>query len=226
MKTIAIISQKGGAGKTTVALHLAVGAVLDGLNTLVIDLDPQASSSNWSDRRQDELPVVVSTHASRLEQTLKTARENGGELVILDTAPHSDSIALDAARASDLVLIPCRPSILDIEAIRNSASLVGTTGKPAVGVLNAVAPQGSEADEAAQTIGEQGLEVCPVRLVNRVAFARSLVTGQTAQEYEPEGKAAEEIRMLHAFMCERMQVFTHSGERKHVGKGKQVQRRA
>ena len=105
MKTIAIISQKGGAGKTTLAIHLAVAATLAQMNTVVIDLDPQASAAKWADRRKAEVPVVISAHASRLHHVLDNARSTGGELAFIDTAPHSDKAALDAARAADVVLV-------------------------------------------------------------------------------------------------------------------------
>jgi chromosome partitioning protein len=223
MKTIAILSQKGGAGKTTLALHLAVAAVQAGLNTLVVDLDPQASAAKWGDRRPAELPVVVSSHASRLAAVLDNARANDGQLAILDTAPHSDSIALQAARAADLILVPCRPAILDLEAIASTLDLVRTVGKPALAVLNAIAPVGNEADEAAEAIAGLGAEVCPVRLVSRVAFSRALITGLTAQEFEPGGKAAQEIQSLHTFICEHVHVFNTNRGADH---DQQVRKRA
>jgi chromosome partitioning protein len=201
MKTIAIISQKGGSGKTTLALHLAVASAAAGHNTAVVDLDPQASAARWADRRTAELPVVLSAHASRLTHEMKRVQETGGDVLFLDTAPHSDSAALDAAKASDLVFIPCRPAILDIEAIASSLDLVRTTKTPVFVVMNAVAPQGGEAREAAAAIAALDVEICPVQLVNRIAFSRALITGLTAQEFEPEGKAAQEVEQLHAFMC-------------------------
>ena len=90
MQTVALISQKGGSGKTTIALHLAVAFASSGRNTAVIDLDPQASATNWSDRRKAELPVVISAHASRLQHEMRRVRDAGCELLVLDTAPHSD----------------------------------------------------------------------------------------------------------------------------------------
>lgn len=201
MKTVAIISQKGGSGKTTIAVHLAVAAVQAGRNAAIIDLDPQASSAKWSDRRDAELPVVLSAHASRLPHEIKRVEETGGDLVILDTAPHSDSAALDAAKLADLVLVPCRPAILDMEAITNTLDLIRTTKTPVFVVMNAVAPQGNEGKEAAEAIAELDVGVCPVQLVNRIAFSRALITGQTALETEPAGKAADEASQLHAFMC-------------------------
>jgi chromosome partitioning protein len=207
MKTIAILSQKGGAGKTTLAIHLAVAAAQEGFNTLIVDLDPQASAAKWGDRREAELPLVLSSHASRLDTVLKQAGKNDGHLTLLDTAPNSDSITLQAARVADFVLIPCRPAILDLEAIASTLDLVRITRTPAVVVLNAVASVGTEAKEAAEAIAELGAEVCPVRLVSRVAFSRSLIGGQAAQEMEPEGKAAQEVLSLYKFICERVHMI-------------------
>lgn len=212
MKTVAIISQKGGAGKTTLALHLATSSALQGRNTAIIDLDPQASAANWSDRRVAEVPVVLSAHASRLSHEIGRVKDMDGDLLIIDTAPHSDSAALEAAKAADLILVPCRPAILDIEAISNTLNLVKTTGKPIFVVMNAVAPQGNEATEAAEAIAELGVEVCPVQLRQRVAFSRALISGQSAEEYEPDGKAAQEASQLHAFMCEHLHTLTHKLE--------------
>ena len=99
MKTISIISQKGGAGKTTLALNLAAAAEALGHSTVVIDLDPQASAKGWHDHRNKETPVVISAHASRLADVLETARKHGAALCIIDTAPHSETTALAAAKA-------------------------------------------------------------------------------------------------------------------------------
>lgn len=208
MKTIAIISQKGGAGKTTVTLHLAVASTKAGYNTAIIDLDPQASSAKWSDRRSDDLPVVLSAHASRLQHEINRVKELDGEMLFLDTAPHSDSAALEAAKAADLILIPCRPAILDMEAILNTLNLVSTTKTPVYVIMNAVAPQGKERNEAVEAIKQLGAEVAPQWLVERVAYSRSLVTGQTAQEFDPNSKASEEIEQLHKFTCEQVNIPT------------------
>lgn len=213
MKTIAIISQKGGAGKTTIALHLATASALAGHNTAIIDLDPQASAANWADRRASEVPVVLSAHASRLAHEMKRVADMGGDVLIIDTAPHSDSAALEAAKAADLVLVPCRPAILDIEAITNTLDLVRTTKTPIFVVMNAVAPRGNEVIEAVEAIIALGVEVCPVQLRQRVAFSRALITGQSAEEYEPTSKAAQEVEQLHQFVCAHLQLFTPEQKR-------------
>ena len=224
MQTIAVISQKGGSGKTTLALHLAVAAAA-GRDTAVIDLDPQASAAKWSDRREAELPVVLSAHASRLENEMQRVKDAGCEILFLDTAPHSDSAALQAAGLSDLVLVPCRPAILDMEAITNTLDLVRTKSAPVFVVMNAVAPQGHEAQEAAEAIAGLDATVCPVQLVSRVAFSRSLITGQTAQEFEPNGKAAQEIAKLYAFTRTHLNKF-NTDEKGDIRHAEQIRKRA
>ena len=201
MKTIAVISQKGGAGKTTLALHLAVAAELEQKRAAVIDLDPQASAASWGDSRSADAPAVVSAQAARLANVLAAAREAGASLAIIDTAPHSESAALAAARAADLVLIPCRPAILDLRAISNTVDLVKLAGANACIVLNAVPPRGTLSDEAAEAVSGYGVAVLPVRVGQRAAFIHALTAGQTAQEYEPQGKAAAEIQKLYMSIC-------------------------
>lgn len=211
MQTVALISQKGGAGKTTVALHLAVAFAASGRNTAVIDLDPQASAASWGDRREAELPVVISAHASRLQHEMKRVRNAGCELLVLDTAPHSDRTALDAAKAADIILMPCRAAILDIEAVSTTLELLQTIGKPIHATLNATTPQGHEAREASEALAELNVQACPTWLGNRVAFARSLISGQTAQEIDPKSKAAREMAQLHTFVHELLHDIIQEG---------------
>jgi chromosome partitioning protein len=199
MKTIAVISQKGGTGKTTLALHLAVAAA-DG--AAVVDLDPQASATAWRDLRRAENPAVVSVQPSRLAQALETAKAARAAFVIVDTAPHSEASALAAARAADLILIPCRPALLDLRAISASADIVQLAKRAdaAAIVLNGCPPRGSMPDEAESALGAYGLRIAPVRIGHRTAFVRALVEGLTAQEWEPEGKAAAEIDELYKWI--------------------------
>jgi len=203
MKTIAILSQKGGTGKTTLALHLAVAAEQAGHTAAVIDLDPQSSAAGWGDSREAEGPTVVSAHAPRLASILEAARANGATLAVLDTAPHSQGDALAAANAADAILIPCRPGILDLRAISATIQIARLAGKPAAVVLNACPAQGRGlADEAAEAVLGYGAEVSPARLTQRAAFAHALAAGLTAQEYEPDGKAAVEVRKLYKWACQ------------------------
>src|ERR1700712_2962250 len=132
------------------------------------------------------MPGVIAIPSSRLPKVLKELEDRGADVVILDTAPHSEGTALDAARAADLILVPCQPSIMDLRAMRKTTDLLNYLKKPTYAVLNEVAPHGPVADEAGKAITAQfGMPMCPIRLGQRVAFNRCLLTGQTAQEYEP-----------------------------------------
>jgi chromosome partitioning protein len=201
MKIIAIISQKGGAGKTTLAVHLATVAAEAGHTVAVIDLDPQATAASWSDRRVATAPEVISGQATRLPALLKTAYENGASFLVLDTAPNADQTASLAARSADLVLIPCRAAAFDLEAIETTLLLAKTADKPAYVVLNAVPPRSGIGKEAAEGLTGRGARVAPHQLTQRAAFAHSVIDGRTAQEFEPQGKAAEEIRRLYQWIC-------------------------
>src|SRR3954447_25001928 len=201
MLTIALISQKGGVGKTTIALHLATTFAATGKRTLLVDLDPQTSAAEWKDARQAEEPYVMAVPSSRLAKTLERARENEAEVVILDTAPHSEGTALEAARAADLILVPCQPSIMDLRAMRKTADLLRHIKKPTYAVLNGVSVQGSAALGTEKAIAaEFKIDVCPVRMGARVAYSRCLISGHAAQEYEPEGKASREARRFHKWV--------------------------
>lgn len=154
---------EGGAGKTTLAVHLGAAAVQAGHISAIIDLDPQATAASWGDRRQVSEPEVVSGQAVRLPALMKTARENGAGFLVLDTAPNADQTASLAARSADLVLIPCRASTFDLQAIETTLLLAKAAGKPAYVVLNAVPPRSGIGKEAAEGLTGRGAKVAPTR---------------------------------------------------------------
>ena len=208
MWTVAILSQKGGSGKTTLALHLGVAAERAGQVAAVIDLDPQASAAQWKDSRPIETPVVVSMPAARLAQALDTARGAGADLALIDSAPHAGDDALAAAEAADLVLIPCRAGILDLRAIGATARIVKLAGKSARVVLNAIPPNAPKLlADARAAVGVHGLDIAPIALQQRAAFAHALTAGKTADEYEPNGKAAEEITQLFQWLWQELKMI-------------------
>lgn len=204
MKTIAIVSRKGGAGKTTLAVHLAVAAEAFGLATAIFDLDPQASAALWSDHRGQEIPAVVPAQAPRLGALLAQAKAQDTDLVIIDTAPHADSIAADAAVLADAILIPCRPSSFDLDAIGASVRLARNVGKPAFVIINAAPVQGVETAETIAALTAAGVELSPVIMHQRKAYASRIHEGLTAFDAEPKGKAAGEIRDLLLWICEKV----------------------
>lgn len=201
MRTICLLAQKGGTGKTTLCLHLAVLASERGRDTMIIDIDPQASASAWKRRRQRETPGVSRQEASNLRRVLADLAQQNKELVVLDTAPHSSHDAATAAELADLVLIVSRPAILDLEAIGESVKIVKKQGSKSAIVLNACPPphRGGETAivrEARDALGVYGLPVSPVSISQRAAFSHALIDGRAVTEFETTGKAATEIHTL------------------------------
>ena len=196
MKIIAIAAQKGGAGKTTIAVHLATAATLAGYDAAVIDLDPQGSAASWGDDRGDDPPEVISGQANRLDKLLADAKGVGFDLIIIDTGPAADAAARRSAELADLVLIPCRPAAFDLKGIRTTIDLVETTRTQAFVVMNAAPPRSRVVDEARDVVRQLGAQIAPVTICQRAAFAHAVIGGRTAQEFEADGKAAEEIEAL------------------------------
>ncbi len=197
MPTIAIVSQKGGSGKTTVAVNLASCAAYAKKQVVIVDTDPQATAAAWGDWRGDFLPVVVTSPPARLAKTIETAHSNGLDMVVIDTPPHAEAAMREAIKAADLVLIPSRPRAFDLHALEAIADLVIDSGTPAYVVLNAVPARASkQIAEATESCEGLGLKVCPVTFGERADFHRSSAKGEVASEIDPEGKASGEVADL------------------------------
>lgn len=202
MPTIAIVSQKGGSGKTTLALHLAAAAEEAGHTAIIIDLDPQATASQWAAWREDSPPLVIDSAPPRLAAKIEQATAQGVEFIVIDTPPHADSAASVAVDAADLVLIPCRPSAFDLAAIKTTASLMKMRGKPAYVIFIAGSPTAPRMyEEAAQLVESYGLKACPHWIADRAIFRHAAAGGKAAMEIEPGGKAAEEVRKVYTWTC-------------------------
>jgi chromosome partitioning protein len=201
-RVIAVVNGKGGVGKSTVVVSLAVAMSLADKAVCIIDLDPQCTASKWKDRRKDENPAVAAAPAARLKPTLEAARRAHVDFVIIDTAGRFDTSGIEAARVADLVLIPTSTSVVDIEALETAREIAGN--RPTFVLLNEIPPTATrQADEARTMIKSlYGLVCCPVHLCRRAAYADALRPGLSPQELDSEGKAAEELKRLYEFVTE------------------------
>lgn len=190
-RKVALVSQKGGSGKTTLALHFAVEATARGAGVAIIDHDPQGSAMAWGKRRSHPSPKVDCVTVGTLAD--KLAEYAGTDLVLFDTAPHTMASASEPARLSDLIVIPCRPGIMDIDAMDATVAMVKRLKKAAVIVLSQCPPQKTVVTDLKAALSRLPVPVCPHSIGMRVAFTYPLTVGEVALEHEPAGKAAEEI---------------------------------
>ncbi len=197
MNVWSIVSQKGGSGKTTVAINLSVAATQAGKSVLLVDASPQRSAMKWANIRGTGSPHVAASIAPDLPKLLVSAERGGTSLVIADTSAHADRDTIEICRKADFVIVPVRPSILDIITVRETLQLIGRAGrlsKCAI-VLNGVA-QSREGKDAADALAGMG-KVLPVWLGERMDFRSALADGKGVTEFAPKSKAAQEVKDLY-----------------------------
>jgi chromosome partitioning protein len=205
MKALAILARKGGAGKTTLAVHMAVAAVQTGKRVLLVDTDPQHSAGDWWRSRAADSPELVECDVAQLQAVLTAAGQAGVDLVIIDTRPSVEADTAAVARQADLTLIPTRPSILDLRAIAGTVQVIHALHRPAAIVLNATPPPRGDTEaavtaEARIALEAYGLPVAPVSLGNRAVLQHALVGGLAVSEFEPDSKAAAELGTIYSYV--------------------------
>jgi chromosome partitioning protein len=201
MMSVALLARKGGTGKTTCAIHMGVLAQAAGLKVAFFDLDPQRSLTAWWRSREADTPVLVESDARRLGDMLTVAAAEGYDLAVVDTPPAVTFDTAQVAAAVDLVLIPLRPSILDIYAVESTAAVVKAAKADALLILNAChPPQGvGEAPttmEARKAMEGMALPVAKASLSQRMDYTRALNDGAAVNEFAPGSKAAIEMERL------------------------------
>lgn len=194
MASIALLSFKGGVGKTTLALHLAAAAG----DALIVDVDRQRSASGWWRSREATLPELVAGTAAGTSKAIAAAER---AWIFVDTAPAIDADARAVVEAVDFCLIPTRPAILDLRAIADTIDIVRDARKSGAIVLNFCPPGRGVAEavlvsEARRALQVYSLPVAPVAITQRVSLSHALSGGQAITEFEPNGRAAEEIGRL------------------------------
>ena len=201
MKSVALLARKGGSGKTTCAVHMGVLAQAEGLAVAFIDLDPQRSLTAWWQSREAKAPALLDATGKRLPDVLQTAAKAGYGLVVIDTPPALSFETASVASAVDFVLIPLRPSVLDILAVSGTAEVIAATKTPALLVLNACAPprgivEASSTGEARKALEQMGTPIAATSLAQRMDYARALNGGEAVSEFAPGSKAAGEMGRL------------------------------
>jgi len=205
MRVLALASQKGGSGKTTLSGHLAVQAQRAGAGPVVlIDIDPQGSLSDWWNEREAEMPAFAQTTVARLMTDLDDLRAQGFKLAVIDTPPAITAAIQSVIAVAELVVIPTRPSPHDLRAAGATVDLCERAGKPLMFVVNAATPKARITSEAAVALSQHGT-VAPVTLHHRTDFAASMIDGRTVMEADPRSKSAAEIEALWSYVHDRLE---------------------
>jgi chromosome partitioning protein len=207
-----VAQQKGGAGKSTLAIHLAVAWSAQGRRVAIVDIDPQASVSHWDERRGHngnghanghghgsangaEMPHVIKLSGWRTANEVeRLGREH--DIVLIDSPPHAATEARIAVRAARLVIVPMQPSVMDLWATQATLDMAKAERVAALIVLNRVPARSRAADAVAAEVANLGVPMAEARIGNRVALASALHRGKGITEYEATSTAAHEIEAL------------------------------
>ena len=210
MKVLALTSQKGGSGKTTLAGHIAVEADRAGCGPVaIVDTDPQGSLTDWWNEREAASPSFVQAQIETLEADLQRARDHGFALVVIDTPPAITGTIERVIGLADLVAVPTRPSPHDLRAVGTTIEMVESQGKPLVFVVNAANPRARITSEAAIVLSQHGT-VAPVTVHQRTDFAAAMIDGRTVMEIERAERSRDEIVQLWAYLNGRLNGQGHT----------------
>ena len=204
MKVIAVLNQKGGSGKTTIATQLARGLQLQGHSVLLVDSDQQGSARDWRAVDEDNPVPVIGLDRPTLDKDLKTLSDK--DYVVIDGSPQATNLALSAIKAADFVLIPVQPSPYDVWATNDLVDLVKqriemTDGKlKAAFVVSRAIQNTNIGKEVASVLTEYGLPVLDARIMQRVSYPNSAALGKTV--FETESKNSNAVQEMTALVNE------------------------
>ncbi len=206
MRVLAFASQKSGAGKTTLAGHIAVQAHRAGTKPVVlVDLDPDASLTDWFElREEDDEPLKVARSTLKdLSTKLQQLRADGVELVVIDTPPTLHQAIDEFIIAADLVAIPTRPCAHDLAAAGATVELVQSHGKPFCFVVNGTEPDGELTADVVMALAQHG-SIATVSIPRSVAMLETMVDGRTVMELPDNPAPASEVARLWDYLAKRL----------------------
>jgi chromosome partitioning protein len=215
MYVVMIASQKGGAGKSTFAVNLAVQADQDGAPALLIDTDAQGSLTVWHKLRQKRTPLLVPCRGRDIPEVLEMARQHGAiEWAFIDAPPQSNDEIAGMMKWATLVLIPTRSALFDLAAVPATIAMARKVQRPFFVALNAVPPKrgifhSPLVADARKSIGEMGAPVWRGTVAQRAAYVHALASGEAVTEFEPNGPAAEEMRLLWRDVSQAAEAMSH-----------------
>ena len=204
MKVIAVLNQKGGSGKTTIATHLARALQLQGSSVLLVDSDKQGSARDWSAVNESNPVTVIGLDRPTLDRDLKNISDK--DFVVIDGSPQATDLAVSAIKAADFVLIPVQPSPYDIWATSDLVDLVKqriemTDNKlKSAFVVSRAIKNTKIGSEVSEVLIEYGLPVLNAKIVQRIAYPNSAAIGKTV--FEKESKTSDAVAEMNALATE------------------------
>ena len=202
MLVISFVTQKGGSGKTTLTVNCAVAAMADKKRVVIFDMDEQATAESWYQDREADAPLLIRVKATELDKALEGAKAKKFDVVLIDTAGRDEPASAAAIKAADFCIVPCRPSPADMKATPATVETIRRLGKSAAFVLTQTPVRSFRIREAQSGLSVLGI-VAPVVIVSRNAYQDAQGAGLGVIEFEPNGKAAQEIKDLWAWLIKK-----------------------
>lgn len=211
MRVLTFATQKGGSGKSTLTFNCAVAAQEKGKRVLILDMDPQETAAAWFKDREAETPTLATIASSELTDAIKRAGKAGYDLVLIDTPGRDEPSTAAAIRAADLCIIPCRPTPGDMKATPPTIATINRLKNDAAFVLTQAPARSYRNSEAEKGLSMLGM-VCPHLIVIRNSYQDAQGRGLGVTEFEPDGKAAQEVRDLWKWISKKLEKINERKE--------------
>ena len=205
MKTIAMASQKGGVGKSTISIHLAVTAHLDNKNVLLVDLDPHSkTATRWAENRVSKDPVVVQAELGDIDALIKQAKDEQFDYVILDCPPYVNDVVSEVTKYADYTLVPTQPNFPDLQTL---FEVVEQVEPPYSIVLSRTKSKrnGMEVStmrDVRNLVIENNLPIYEGAITNRDDYSDALYNGESVNEFDSNSKSTQEVEQLYKWLKE------------------------